>query len=100
MQHSATMQPMHEITYTDSRDLDHTRPTFSQVVVRGIAPGGGLYIPEALPTLTLPEILAMSEWPYWRRAAAVFSRFGVDLSADRIDSLMQQAYGEQWDDAR
>src|SRR5574340_501801 len=86
--------------YTDSRGLDRSRPTFSQVVVRGIAPGGGLYVPESLPLFTLPEILALAEWPYWRRAAAVFSRFGVDLPADHVDTLMRSAYGTQWDTER
>jgi len=86
--------------YIDTRGLDQSRPTFSQVVVRGIAPGGGLYVPEELPEFSLPEILAFAEWPYWRRAAAVFSRFGVDLPSTRVDSLMKLAYGEQWDDER
>lgn len=88
---------MNTVPYTDTRGLDGSRPLFSQTVVRGMARGGGLYVPESLPTLTLPEILAFAEWPYWRRAAAVFSRFGVDVSADRVDMLMRRAYGSQWD---
>jgi threonine synthase len=87
-------------TYTDSRGLDSSRPAFSEVVVRGIAPGGGLYVPGSLPAFTLPEILEMSEWPYWQRAAAVFSRFGVDFCAEHVSGLMQSAYGAQWDDER
>jgi threonine synthase len=38
--------------------------------------------------------------PYWRRAAALFDRFGVDIRSERIDSLMKQAYGSQWTDPR
>ncbi|MRS12729.1 MAG: threonine synthase [Actinobacteria bacterium] len=91
---------MKQVTYTDSRGLDTSRPTFSEVVVRGIAPGGGLYVPESLPSFALPEILELAEWPYWRRAAAVFSRFGVDFCAEHVDALMQSAYGAQWDDER
>jgi threonine synthase len=70
------------------------------VILTGIAPGGGLFVPESLPHFTLPEVLAFSVMPYWRRAAAVFTRCGVDLASDRIDLLMQQAYGRQWDDER
>ncbi len=91
------MQP---VTYRDSRGLDATHPAFSEVVVRGIAPGGGLYVPESLPAFTLPGILELAGWPYWRRAAAVFSRFGVDFCAEHVDALMQSAYGPQWDDER
>ncbi len=87
-------------TYHDTRGAGSGRPTFTDVIVTGIAPGGGLFVPDSLPTITLEEVLAFSVMPYWRRAAAVFSRFGVDLSADRVDMLMQQAYGDQWDDER
>jgi threonine synthase len=87
-------------TYRDTRGLDSTRPTYTDVVVRGIAPGGGLYVPETLPHLSLDDVFAFSAMPYWQRAAAIFSRFRVDLPAERIDSLMQAAYGEQWDDER
>jgi threonine synthase len=89
--------------YRDTRGLDaasEPRPTYTDVVVKGIAPGGGLFVPETLPTLPLDEILAFSAMPYWQRAATVFKRFDVDLPEDRIDALMRQAYGEQWDDER
>ena len=86
--------------YTDTRATGDGRPVFTEVVVKGIAPGGGLFVPAELPAFSLEEILAFSHMPYWRRAAAVFSRFGVDLPADRVDILMQSAYGDQWDDPR
>lgn len=88
------------IRFRDTRGGDPEPRSFTEVIVRGIAPGGGLYVPVELPQFSLPEILAFSGWPYWRRAAAVFSRFGVDLASKRIDFLMQQAYGSQWDDPR
>lgn len=88
-------------TYHDTRgNTVDGRPTFTDVVVKGIAPSGGLFVPDSLPTFSLDEIIAFAQMPYWRRAAAVFSRFGVDLPDDRIDTLMQQAYGDQWDDSR
>lgn len=88
-------------TFHDTRGLlGDGRPRFTDVVVKGIAPGGGLFVPDSMPTFSLEEVLAFAGMPYWRRAAAVFSRFGVDVPADRVDSLMQQAYGAQWDDER
>ena len=86
--------------YLDTRGLDVSLPTFTRAVVKGIANGGGLYVPERLPEFSLNEILAFAGWPYWQRAAAVFSRFGVDVSPDRVDTLMREAYGPQWDDER
>ncbi|MBE0477112.1 MAG: threonine synthase [Coriobacteriia bacterium] len=88
---------MKSARYLDTRGLDTTRPAFCGVVVKGIAAGGGLYVPEELPALTLPEILAFADWPYWRRAAALFSRFGVDMPPNRVDVLMRAAYGAKFD---
>lgn len=95
------MPSMKTITrYLDTRAASDGTATFSDVIVAGIAPGGGLFVPESLPHLTLAEVLSFSSMPYWRRAAAVFSRLGVDIADERIDSLMQLAYGEQWSDER
>jgi threonine synthase len=86
--------------YTDTRALDDSRPTFSRAVVKGIAPGGGLFVPEAIPSFSLDEVLGLAEMPYWQRAARVFERFGVDVPEERVGELMQAAYGAQWDDER
>ncbi len=91
---------MKNTLYHDTRGLDPVARTFTEVIVAGIAPGGGLYVPQELPHFTLEEILALEPLPYWQRAATVFSRFGVNLSEDRVEALMQDAYGSQFDDER
>ncbi len=91
---------MNRGTYRDTRGRDSSHPTFTDVVVQGIAPGGGLYVPDTIPSLELGDILAFTNMPYWQRAATVFETFGVDLPRERIDALMQEAYGAQWDDPR
>ena len=88
------------ITYHDTRAGDRGHPAFTEVVVRGIAPGGGLYVPDSLPSLALEDIVALAGLPYWRRAAELFSRFGVDIEPARVTELMGFAYGPQWDDPR
>lgn len=87
-------------TYRDTRGLDSRDRTFTEVILEGIAPGGGLFVPAGLPRFTLEEILALSRLEYWQRAAFVFERFGVDLPADTVGTLMRRAYGWQWDDER
>jgi threonine synthase len=87
--------------YQDTRGLTRDgRATFTDVVVKGIAPGGGLFVPAELPSLSLDEVIGFTRMPYWQRAAALFERFGVDVAPERIAALMQTAYGNQWDDAR
>ncbi|MHB8925278.1 MAG: threonine synthase [Coriobacteriia bacterium] len=89
-----------ETRYLDTRALDDSRPTFTEAVVKGIAHGGGLYVPEGLPTIALKEILALSSLPYAERATRVFGLSGVDVTPARTRELMDEAYGAQWDDER
>lgn len=86
--------------YLDTRSLDQSGPAFSEVVVRGIADGGGLYVPETIPRLSLDDITGLAGLPYRQRAAAIFRRFGVDLPSPRIEELMGEAYGDNFDDSR
>lgn len=82
--------------FRDTRDLDASRPTFTGAVIKGIAEGGGLYIPEELPQLQLDSILELADLPYWQRAAWVYGQLRVDVAPERIAELMRSAYGEQW----
>jgi threonine synthase len=85
------------LTYRDTRGLDRARYTFLESVVKGLAAGGGLLVPEKLPSLSLDEIAGLARLPYWSRAAHLYRRFGVDVPGDRIDQLMQVAYGSNFD---
>jgi len=88
---------MSEIRYRDTRGLDPSEPTFTDVVIKGIAHGGGLYVPQELPRLPLEKILELERQPYNERAAYVFGLFGVDIDGARIADLMSLAYGEDFD---
>ena len=91
---------MEHIHYRDTRGLDPLPRTFTDVVLRGIAPGGGLYVPEKVPHLELAEILALSGLPYARRAAAIYRAFGVDVHPEQVEHLMDSAYGLAFDSSR
>jgi threonine synthase len=84
--------------YRDTRGLSERPRAFTDVLLEGIAPGGGLFVPERLPALTLAEVVALSALPYWQRAAAVFEAFGLDVDAARIADIAFAAYGESFDD--
>ncbi len=95
--HASMTSPMR---YTDTRGLSDGSPLFTDVVVKGIAPGGGLFVPEALPTISVEEVLSFAHLRYDERAARIFDAFGVDLPAERVRALTRLAYGPQWDDPR
>jgi threonine synthase len=85
------------ILYRDTRGLDPARYTFLEAVVKGLAAGGGLLVPEKLPSLSLEEIVGLARLPYRSRAAHVYRRFGVDVPGDRVEELMRVAYGANFD---
>jgi threonine synthase len=84
--------------YRDTRGLSERSLAFTDVLLEGIAPGGGLFVPERLPALTLAEVVALAALPYWQRAAGVFEAFGLDVDAARIADIAFAAYGENFDD--
>lgn len=91
---------MERILYRDTRGLDPMPRTFTDAVLQGIAPGGGLYVPESLPHLPLTDIIALGRLPYAARAAAVYRAFGVDVHPEQTEALMDLAYGQAFDDPR
>ncbi|MCL2403799.1 MAG: threonine synthase, partial [Coriobacteriia bacterium] len=88
------------LKFIDTRGLDSSRPAFSEVLLRGIADGGGLYLPETLPRLDLPQIDSLRGASYAERGAYIYNAFDIDIDAADTLRMMQKAYGNQFDDHR
>lgn len=84
--------------YIDTRGRCASPVTFSEAVVKGLADGGGLFVPVDVPQFSLNEILKLADVPYAQRAAAVYRAFGVDLPDEKVDELMNATYGDRFDD--
>jgi threonine synthase len=85
------------IKYFDTRAYLAESLPFRDVILRGIAPGGGLFVPERVPSLTLNDILALGGMPYWQRAATVYGRFELGLPDKKIAEITRAAYGANFD---
>ena len=83
--------------YIDTRGKIAEPIPFTQAVVEGLAEGGGLFVPEHIPVMSLEDILALSQLPYHQRAARIYKAFEIDLPEGEIDELMQAAYGSNFD---
>ena len=81
------------ISYIDSRSLSTEPLPFTEVVLRGIAPGGGLFVPERVPSLDWPEFKTLASLPYWRRVGRLFDRFEPDILSKRVLAIAKKAYG-------
>ena len=83
--------------YIDTRGAICEPVAFTQAVIDGLAPGGGLFVPQEIPHLPLEEIVSLAELPYPARAAAIYRAFNIDITDDRIDQLMDVSYGDNFD---
>jgi threonine synthase len=71
--------------------------SFFDAILTGLAPDGGLYVPQSWPKLS-PQVLRDAAFvPYAETAAAILSAFaGDDLSGEDALGLTEEAYGSQW----
>jgi threonine synthase len=67
---------------------------FWDAVLAGLAPDGGLYVPQEWPRFTTDEIAAFAGQPYAEVAAAVIGKFaGSDIAHDELLAMTREAYG-------
>ena len=88
---------MGENRYVDTRGAVAEAIPFTKAVVDGLAPGGGLFVPETIPTLTVDEICDLAALPYAQRAARIYRAFDVDLTDEQLARITGEAYGENFD---
>ncbi len=69
--------------------------TASEAIKQGIAPDGGLFVPESIPQMSKEEIMSMTEMTYPQIAATVLSKFLTDFTYDELLDYTQQAYSEE-----
>ncbi|AWT59629.1 MAG: Threonine synthase [Candidatus Moanabacter tarae] len=67
--------------------------TFSQAVAIGLAPDGGLYLPERLPDLS-SRMPSWEDLSYEELTIAIFNEFVDDIEPSRLRSLVSGAYSE------
>jgi len=66
---------------------------FVDAVLAGLAPDGGLYVPETWPTFTEAQIAAFAGQPYADVAAAVIGAFaGDEIPKDELLEMCREAY--------
>ncbi len=90
--------PRAMIAYHDTRGLIDRPRQFTEAILEGIAPGGGLFVPERLPRFSLEAIAGLAALPYHERAARVYEAFGLDVDVARTREIAAAAYGDNFDD--
>jgi threonine synthase len=69
--------------------------TFEQAVLEGLAPDGGLYVPESFPVFSTADLQKMANLSYPELAVRVMKDFvAPDLSPGELAALVQEAYSK------
>ncbi|HZW24063.1 MAG TPA: threonine synthase [Gallionella sp.] len=66
--------------------------TFTEILLGGLAPDGGLYLPEEYPQVTRAELDAWRKLSYAELAFAVLSKFATDVPADDLKAIVTKTY--------
>ena len=69
--------------------------SFLEILLSGLAPDGGLYLPASYPPIGGEELDRWRTLPYADLAAAVLGRFVTDIPAADIERLCRQTYTAQ-----
>ncbi len=66
----------------------------SEVILQGLAPDGGLFVPETIPVLDERDWRRLVGMTYQERAVAILSRY-LDFSEKDLAEAVSEAYSEQ-----
>ena len=66
--------------------------SFSEILLGGLAPDGGLYLPETYPQLSDADLTAMRGMNYRELAFAVLSYFITDIPAADLQTIIDKTY--------
>lgn len=66
---------------------------FAEAFAQGLAPDGGLYVPESLPPLPPTLLLEETPMPYPALAWDFFNLFDTDHDSDELIALIDESYG-------
>ncbi|MCL2024767.1 MAG: threonine synthase [Coriobacteriia bacterium] len=84
------------MNFTDTRTGTPHNLRFSDMLVKGIAPSGGLFVPCEITPLDDDALQQLATVHYADAATAVFQHFGIDFDEATVRATMQEAYGAQW----
>ncbi|MBR3630014.1 MAG: threonine synthase, partial [Oscillospiraceae bacterium] len=82
------------MNYRSTRDSS-LQVTSAVAIAQGISADGGLFIPEAIPQITMDELRALGDMSYRERANVVFGKFLTDFTAEEIAYCTSGAYNTQ-----
>lgn len=84
-----------DLKYVSTRDASEVA-TASQAILKGLAKGGGLFVPTAIPKLEV-GLQALSRMNYQETAYEVMRLFLTDFTEDELKTCIARAYDDKFD---
>lgn len=76
-----------------STNLNASEVSFSEALLKGLAPDKGLYMPKVIPVFTKEEIMSFSQKEYYEIAFEVIKKFlAGQITDDELFALVKDAY--------
>ena len=82
------------MNYISTRGGDVRYPS-AMAIKLGIAPDGGLFVPESIPSISLEQIAALAKRNYVDRAVSILSLYLTDYTTAELREFAQAAYSEE-----
>lgn len=81
--------------YFSTRDQQKNTYGSAEVIKKGLAADGGLFVPERIPTISQDEIEKLCNLTYPERAATILSKFLTDYTYEELLQDCRDAYSEE-----
>jgi threonine synthase len=79
--------------YVSTRGAWHDAPqTFRAILLEGLAPDGGLAVPDAYPRLSATDLADLRALSYPELASAILSRFATDIPPGDLRAIVHRTY--------
>lgn len=72
--------------------------TASKAIYQGLAPDGGLFVPETVPSVSKDFVAKLANLSYRDLAKEIFSLYLDDFTEEEIYKVVTSAYGDNFDD--
>lgn len=85
------------MNYKSTRDIS-ANPKYvsaAEAIKEGLAPDGGLYIPESFPKISDDDFSSLGKMTYAERASSIIGKFLDDYDSDALASDCREAYSDE-----
>ena len=72
--------------------VEESAKSFCDILLEGLAPDGGLFLPQSYPVLSTDEVIAMRSLNYAELAFTIISRYADDIAPADLKAIIDKTY--------